>query len=201
MRLIIIILLNVLLSGLEVHKYKNPDYSFNCILNSITIEGSSNINHFYFTFINQGNTRLYFQNEKLQTDSDRDLVLFNIPVVAFNGNPMYMEHDFRSLLKASEFPVVSVSFEKNLLWKIISKRTLDQPKLNVTLTGITRTIKIENMVFNQSNNDLFLDGITRFRLSDFSIRPPEKMFGLVKVEDSVAIKFKIELKESKSVAN
>jgi polyisoprenoid-binding protein YceI len=55
------------------------------------------------------------------------------------------------------------------------------------LRDVSRTVKV-NVVLSQVRGDLQIDGDSTFRLSDFGIRPPRRLFGLYSVNDEVLVR-------------
>ena len=62
--------------------------------------------------------------------------------------------------------------------------------MNITIAGITRTYKIDCSLMNCSENTLLI-GSQKIMLSDFKLKPPEKLYGLVKVDDEITVNFSI----------
>jgi YceI-like domain len=190
MKFVMILILFLFYSVVLAQPILTSNFNFNCTLKSITIEGFTNINHFYFTFRNPKENEGLFQNKILNRTTNNQIKFF-IPVQDFNSNNTFMDYDFRKLLKASEFPEVTVSFDKDLVEKILSEKSSKQLDLYLTLTGVTRSIKVESAESEEEHGELEFSGNTYFNLSDFGLEAPEKMFGLIKVLDKVEISFNI----------
>ncbi len=52
---------------------------------------------------------------------------------------------------------------------------------------VSRTVKV-NVVLSQVRGDLQIDGDSTFRLSDFGIKAPRRLFGLSRVQDEVLVR-------------
>jgi polyisoprenoid-binding protein YceI len=69
-----------------------------------------------------------------------------------------------------------------------------QSTVSMSIAGITRDIVIEDgTVVNHSENAMTLSGNLKFNLSDFGVRPPEKFWGMVRVEQAMTVSFCIDL--------
>jgi polyisoprenoid-binding protein YceI len=100
-----------------------------------------------------------------------------------------MYEDFLILMNASEYPRIKVSFSKQQLKKSLQHTTnVNCPDVRITIAGITRIYKIQcSMV--KCADDLYLRGEEMIRLSDFKLKPPAKLLGLVKVNNEINVNF------------
>lgn len=163
-----------------------------CYLNQIIIEGETNINQFNFAFDNSRYDVLTI-NEKAKSDnSQKEIIEFEIPVKGFKGDNYLMENDFYSLLNASSHPLIIVGIEKTLLQKIFFGSSGSVIDFYITISGITKHVKGEYST-NCKNDLTILSGNAKIRLTDFSIDPPQKMLGMLKVKDLIFIKFDISM--------
>ena len=99
-----------------------------------------------------------------------------------------MYSDFLNLMKASEYPKINVSFSKRQLQNAKQDLPGSCPDIKITIAGITRTYKVQCAMVKCSGN-LFLSGEKTIRLSDFQLKPPEKLMGLVKVNNEINVNF------------
>jgi polyisoprenoid-binding protein YceI len=174
-----------------------------CFLNYISIEGETNVNSFYFTYQNNTSGNTYSLSQTAcNNDTDTGIINFKIPVNAFNGSNPAMFTDFQTLLKASEFPKVIVGVQKKILRKIATGSGYsDKLNLFLTMAGVTRPIEAKYTTRYLPDGNILLSGVTHIKLTDFSLDPPKKMLGIIRVEDSVFIKFELVLPTHKPVIN
>ncbi len=164
-----------------------------CYLRQVVIEGRSNLKSFNFIYYMPYEDSIPARYGKPICEADTDLVIYKIPVAAFEGDNPLMLSDFRKLVKASEYPVIQVQFDREVFRKIVLK---GKPTLNLdlTLAGITNQIPADYVISKRTEHRIILNGETHFYLTDFDLEPPERLFGLVQVENIVIIKFNILLK-------
>jgi len=170
-----------------------------CYLKNISIHGESNVNEFDFTYSNQNKSHTDAKGEVCHPESDTGDVTFYIPVNQFEPSNIAMLHDFKSLIKASDYPEVMVEVDKKTLLDIISGISFTHLNFKLTLAGVTRPVDAQYSAYRMSGNNLVLSGNTQIKLTDFSLDPPEKMFGIIRVENKVFIKFQIILPVNSSV--
>jgi hypothetical protein len=154
----------------------------NC-LNFIHINGESNVNQFSFDF-NQ--TPLI--GNRLTMTSDTGDVIIRIPIRDFQASNPMMYKDFLEMMKASEFPRIEICFSRNQLNKVHSGNYGSCPEIRITIAGISRKYAIDCSVFPCANN-MFIQGEKKIKLTDFQLKPPVKLAGLVKVSDEVNVDF------------
>lgn len=182
--LVIVLSTSFCLTGLTGKPYS---YSY-CFLDHIQIEGETNLSQFHLIYHSTNESR--FIHNKLELKDSNEIIEFKIPVYQFEGQNQLMENDFHEMLDAPNHPVIIVGIKENCMNKIFSETNDDKIDFLLTIAGETKHITgYYNPIFR--TNDILIKGITEIKLSDFSIEPPEKMFGMLHVKDSIIIKFDI----------
>jgi hypothetical protein len=156
--------------------------------NYIKIEGSTNVNHFFFE-------QIFNKKKELIENRDRsgEILKLKIPVHDFNpSNPM-MYSDFLELIKASEYPYIDITifFEKINLPAGPPETVV--PKIKIGLAGESRTYQIPGQIQDCRKDSLHLNGKVSISLKDFNLKPPTKFMGMVKVNNEVFINFGLTL--------
>lgn len=150
----------------------------------IVISGESNINQFSFYY---NNTISPLVDNKT-ADSDIDKIVINIPVKDFTaGNPL-MYDDFLTLLKAGDYPVISISFPEKFSGTGGSVTGSHYSLISITIAGISRVYPLRFSV-TKCDRGYFLSGSQSVHLSDFRLRRPERLIGLIKVRDEISVSF------------
>jgi len=176
----------------------NTSHHYCCYLNQITIEGETNINQFNFVFDNSRYDIISVEEKVKQEKPMKEIVEFEIPVKGFKGNNYLMENDFYNLLDAANFPVIVVGIEKRLLQNIFFGSDDSAIEFYITIAGTTNHLKGEYITYNQ-NDITILSGKAKIRLTDFSLEPPQKMMGMLKVKDVIFITFDISLSSNQTL--
>lgn len=149
--------------------------------NYLKINGESNVNQFSFVY----NAR----NDKSgRHEAHQETIEIKIPIKEFRtSNPM-MYQDFLNLMKEDKHPVIRVTISRNQLENWLSDDQNPCPELNITIAGITRKYQIDCSI-SQCSEKLYLRGEQLLHLTDFRLKPPEKLMGLVKVNDEINVDF------------
>jgi hypothetical protein len=151
--------------------------------NFIYINCESNVSQFSFRY----NTSELSGKGNI-VSRDTGTIEISIPIREFEPSNPLMYGDFLNLMKASEYPRIKVAFSKQQLQSFRQGLPGSCPDIRITIAGISRTYKIQCSLINCSEN-LYLRGEKIIRLTDFLLQPPEKMLGLVKVNDEINVNF------------
>jgi hypothetical protein len=147
----------------------------------ISILGSSNINQF----------RIY--NENLQIDATPEIVtednLIRIPVYDFKASNNRMLSDFYDMVKAEDYPYIDIAIEPRGQADFDEQSGLTNFRTEVTIAGKSNSYIVPSEISGCEHNGFILKGNLQVKLTDFNIEPPTKVFGAVKVNDNVSIKF------------
>jgi hypothetical protein len=114
-----------------------------------------------------------------------------IPVMLINCHNKMMNNDLQSLFKVDEYPHIMIKLNNLIIDKLYSSK--GKGMLSVNIDGKDQTYPVS---FNNYMKDdaLVINGNMLINLSDFSINPPSKCFGLIKVDKMITINFGIKLK-------
>ena len=159
----------------------------------ILISGESNINQFNFTYDLQRHG-LVKASDKSKDSEQFELVL---PIKDFKTSNPLMYDDFLLLMKESQYPRIIIGIPKDQLISLEQQLNTICPNMSITIAGITRTYTIDCTLINCSENTLLV-GSQKIMLSDFKLKPPEKLYGLVKVNDEITVNFSIVLTFTRS---
>jgi hypothetical protein len=151
--------------------------------NYLYINGESNVNQFSFRY---NKTSYSERNSNVSTDSD-NIEIF-IPIKDFVASNPMMYSDFLVLMKEAEYPVIRVSFSKQKLSGVGRTSSGSCPDISINIAGITKTYEVPCSVVRCSDY-LHLSGEKNLKLSDFHLKPPQKLFGFVKVNNEITVNF------------
>jgi hypothetical protein len=153
-------------------------------VNFLVINGESNINKFSFSYM----TPVLTQGEESSKGAENERIDFKIPVHQFKpGNPR-MYDDFLSLLKAKEYPYITISLLAGNFTGERKSGISRNERITVTIAGVTREYTVD-CALAHCNEDLVLNGMQTVRLTDFGLVPPVRLSGMVKVENEINVRF------------
>lgn len=152
--------------------------------------GKTNLNQFTLSFDNKTSNYISVVEKKMADQLDERFIEFKIPVDAFEGNNDLLVNDFRKLVDASNHPSIIVEIKKKVFDHIYLSSFSSALTFYLTIAGKKERVQGEYKAYVR-NNSVVLRGSAKLRLSDFSITPPQKMFGMLQVKDVIIIKFDI----------
>lgn len=124
-----------------------------------------------------------------------------IEVETFDCRNRIMNNDFRSTLKHNEYPEIKIEF-LNLKEVQEQKNTRKaQGYVKITLAGKSREYFLSSELEFLDDHYSILRGEQTFRFSDFGLEPPQKGFGLVKVNDEIQVSFDLILEQTAYTEN
>jgi polyisoprenoid-binding protein YceI len=157
---------------------------------SLTIKGSSNINsfscHYSIDKIKNPIPVNYHHNNGSITFSKTLLTLDN---VYFDCGGKAINNDFNKILKSKEHPQILLSLQEI---NPINTTTIEAT-LAIAIAGTTKTHKIP--VNFQQNENILVSGNLSISLSDYNLKAPKKLLGLITVDNTIDISFKLLIKE------
>ncbi len=147
----------------------------------IIIHGESNINRFAFIYNHSINPEYDIRGP----GRSQTMLEIAIPVRDFVATNPLMYNDFLSLLKSSEYPEIMISFPASVTEK---REGNSVAEVKITIAGITRAYPVVWSV-SGCNEGIFLRGSESMLLSDFRLQRPERLSGLIKVNDQISVSF------------
>ena len=128
-------------------------------------------------------------------DDDECMIFFKenllkIPVINFDCGSKIITDDFYDVLKKDQHPHVNIQFVALERW---TGNTEVGGTVYITLAGITKPFIVKYQI-NSTSRLLLLKGRQKICFSDFNLSPPEKMFGMIKVQDNLEVEFDLALR-------
>lgn len=158
----------------------------------LVINGASNVNQFScglntyqyadtLMVVERTASRIQFSKNKL-----------SLPVVDFDCGNKLITSDFQSTLRSEQHPDIGISF---LSFTLVPGRCAEfdsyDARVLVDLSGKVRELIIRFDFWEKSYSLYHLSGKTKLKFSDFGLAPPNKVMGLIKVEDDLSIDFNL----------
>lgn len=154
----------------------------------LMIHGKTNISNFtcFISCYNSTDTLNYELDIKTRNlIFDRNKMV--IPVFNFNCGNTMITKDFRKTVNVDKYPYLNIAF---LSLNRMGEEDLASGNMEITLAGITKTATIH---FNIKPKGDFLQLTGRYPVSfsDFKLEAPERMMGLVKVNEDLLVEFNL----------
>lgn len=165
-----------------------PSKSKKC-RSSVSINGSSNVNKFELK-----NDLACISIKRTCNKSDSLALLtkkywFTIPAKNFKADNQHIYKDFLSLIRAREYPEIKVGFTLKDLHRLMGSKTPISFPVDISLAGTTKSYNITCGFSSCADNCFSVSGSKRMALTDFNIDPPQKILGLIKVNNEINITF------------
>lgn len=159
----------------------------------ITVE--SNINKVLFTY--DLNEKIYpFRGIAFSGDPENDSdIRIVVPVKDFQCSNNMAYKDFISLLKANQFPYLSISLPLDEIYRNGPGDFIEIREVLITIAGLSKKYKIDCRIEYSEHKAPVLVGTTKILLTDLDIVPPVKSFGLIKVKNEIIVNFGLSINE------
>ena len=159
---------------------------------SLNIQGETNINSFQcdVTEYLKADTLVYSTN-----DAARKLKFTNscliIAVSRFDCHNKYITDDFRSALKADENPNLKITFLSIDQFSNNCNNQSIRGIVDIELAHSTKRTEINYIVKTLPGNRIQLNGSHIFSFSDFNLKAPRKLAGLIRTKDQIKVNFQL----------
>lgn len=161
---------------------------------SLTINGKTNVNSYKCatTRYTRKDTLILVEGSRRRPYFKRGYV--GLDAASFDCGMRVMTNDFSSTIKAKEFPVIFIefiSFERIPTYSKAEDKF--KSKMKISLGGVTKTFQVDCTIKPEPTGLIHLRGGRSFTFSDFNLVAPEKMMGMIKVEDALDVNFHLVL--------
>lgn len=188
----------VLLFGiLFVNSSIGQTFEFESVIqpeSSIIIEGSSNVTNIACAY------ETPFPSDTLYHISELDKATFTVKgdslsmsVRMFDCGKRVINRDLRKTLKHNLFPAITawidtISVDNNLS---------PTAKISVVITDVIQKYEIPLIAVEEQETITRISGEQEIKLSDFGLKAPTALFGMVKVDDIFNVKFDLHIGKKK----
>lgn len=166
-------------------------------IQQVTINGESNVMNFWLKFSETVSSEVKYTHIHSQNNK-KAIRIFNLPIISFEGQNKQIESDFRKMLKAEQFPHIAISIDENLC---LSQQNglVKELFIHITIGGKERDIPIECIWKENVVNGRQFKGKGIIHLSDFDLVSPKRLFGLVRVKETILITFEVQVSTIKRI--
>lgn len=164
----------------------------------LEINGKTNINSFCCTSrerfpkgeiiyqLEEGTATFYFKKTNLK---------INVRELDCGAKPI--NKDLQETLHADEYPFITISLKQ--AYNLDCNRAIDCEKwvdfealADITLACVTKRVTIPVNIKKAEDHRFRITGATTLYFKDFNLDPPSAMLGLIKVKESIDIKFDLD---------
>ncbi|MFI5188461.1 MAG: hypothetical protein ACHQF0_17140, partial [Chitinophagales bacterium] len=162
---------------------------------SLNIQGETNINSFQcdVTEYLRSDTLVYLKNDATKKFSFTNSALV-VDVRSFDCHNRFITDDFRSALKADENPTLKILFLTVDQFSNNCNNQIVKGIVDVQLAHITRRAEIDYTVKTLPGNRIQMNGSHIFLFSDFNLKAPRKLAGLIRTKDQIKVNFQLYFK-------
>lgn len=147
---------------------------------TISVSGQTSLGGFKCDYCDESYRDTLFIDSS-RSHSDQELV-FEIPVQSFSCGNFLLNRDFRKTIKAEEYPKARIRVKN-----IRTKGSNYSCDLSVDLAG--KKLEYKGLELKKDNGQLQSNLILSFEQLELST--PSKMGGLIKVEEELALEFRL----------
>ncbi len=155
----------------------------------ITLNGSSTFNNWKSEAKSFKGIFNFIGNNKLSS-SKRGSAVIKIKIDSIVSRNRLRDKTTHKALKSKEFPFIQFTSNSGKLYKRITDK-----KRQLTITGIlniadvSRTITLLANLTELSKNSLEFEGHYTLKMTDYGIKPPSVLFGLIKAKGEININY------------
>jgi polyisoprenoid-binding protein YceI len=174
----LMLVLSIILSvGLQAQTLKLNPKSF-----SMTIYGTTNVHNFE-SKVTQASGEIAFVNKKVQS------MFVNIPVRAIKSNEKLMDTKTYETFKSDKNPMISFRLTEVSTMNISGNAVNAVVEGNMTMGGVTKKVSLKANGKNIKPGVYEFSGVIALKMSDFGMKPPTAMLGMMRVGDGITIKY------------
>lgn len=150
----------------------------------VSIKGKSNVNSFECKY----NSDFIENDLQVSIARNNNKILLDGAKIAIKSTGFDCAHkmitkDFKSILKADEYPHIVINVKE-----INTTKENITAKLNVKIAGVEKEYLVP-VIFNSNTNNV--KGLLKLNIKDFKLKSPKKLLGMVVVNDNVDINFNL----------
>ena len=159
---------------------------------SLNIQGETNINTFQcdVTEYLRSDTLCYLRNDESKKLNFTASYLV-IEVKRFDCHSKFITEDFRGALKAEQNPTLKIAL---ISVDQFAPNCTNQPVkgiVDISLARVVKRAEINYIAKALPGNRIQLSGSHVFLFSDFGLKPPRKLAGLIRTKDEIKVTFQL----------
>jgi len=158
---------------------------------TLLINGKSNVNSFSCVYDIEkikNPIRVHYAVED-NTINFEQTTLF-LETTCFDCGGTGINRDFRKTLNTDDYPEIALSLKAV---ELKPQGASLNAYIDIKIAGISRLYTIPIKLKKKGN--IMISGDLKLKLSDFNLKAPNKLFGIISVEDTIEIVFNLELEK------
>jgi hypothetical protein len=159
---------------------------------SLNIQGETNINSFQcdVTEYLKPDTLVYTKNDATKKLSFTNSCLV-IDIKRFDCHSKFITEDFRSALKVDENPNLKILFISIDQFSNNCDNQTVKGTVDIELAHVIKRAEINFTVKMLTGNRIQMNGSQVFSFSDFNLKAPKKLAGLIRTKDHIKVNFQL----------
>jgi len=113
---------------------------------------------------------------------------------SFSCGMQMMTNDFGKTIKSKQYPQITIDFRS---FERVPRYDCDEEILKgvlaISLAGMTRTFEMDCTLEAKPSGHFHLKGQRDFQFSDFKLEAPTRMMGMIKVQETLNVRFHLVL--------
>lgn len=155
----------------------------------LTIHGKTNLNAFQCAtaqYVGR-DTLVLIEGSRRKPFFEKGYV--GLDAASFDCGMQVMTNDFNKTIKAEAYPAIFIEFISFERIPVYTAQDQFKGRVKISLAGITKTFQMDCTIEPKETGLIHLRGTRTFSFSDFNLEPPQKMMGLIKVDDQLRVAF------------
>jgi hypothetical protein len=159
------------------------------ILDSVLIIGTTNVSKFSLNYSQRAKPESFVSGEVRESNGEQK-VSFAVPVKDVVASQRLMKRDFEDMIDADNHPRILIEILSDDIYRILNDFGEGSTALDLSIAGSQQQYMSSVFVEN-SDKHISINGNIKLLLTDFGLKLPSKLFGLVRVRDDVVIDYSI----------
>jgi hypothetical protein len=166
---------------------------------SIEISGRTNVNHFSCgvpQYTEADTLRFLPEGPGAQVTGIGLSGTLRLDIDRFDCRSRVMTSEFKEALQYGRYPQLTIHFVSlEKMPGFTSRPEIIKGQVEIGLAGVTKSFAIDYTASRSDRCAVELTGVRPLSFHDFGLKPPHKMGGLVKVNDSLHVRFTLCLRQ------
>jgi hypothetical protein len=121
----------------------------------------------------------------------------SLEATGFNCGNAIMTTDFHKTIQSKQYPQISIAFlSLERFPSYTCRNELIKSQMIISLAGVSKPFEMDCVIEAEANGLFHLIGSRCFQFSDFNLEAPSKMFGMIKVDETLDVTFHLVMRSS-----